>query len=212
MDQEEAIGMSFNGIAEEQQKKLQFKQNFPKLHKFEKAVIDQYVDKYTNKFVKKLGYRKASWLPLVYILVAFMIVLNIFACYARPDFLTTLVCALAILFLNDTDNVDRDMFRWVPLLQLLSIAFDCLWLFWLQELAREGVSSEGQAEAPVKSFSLTMSYVAFIFKFFVFLVLWKVSYNYLIDIKGIVDAPRVIKLQKIERMFSPNADGMLNEL
>jgi len=36
-------------------------------------------------------------------------------------------------------------------------------------------------------------------KFFIFFVLWKVSYNYLIDIKGVKDAPRIIKLQKIIR-------------
>ena len=133
-------------------------------------MIDQYVDKYTNKFVKKLGYRKASWLPLVYILIAFMIILNIFACYAKPDFLTTLVCALAILFLNDNDNIDRDMFRVVPFLQLCSIAFDIVWLFWLQQLEKEGAIEEGGAEAVVKSFSLTMSYVAFIFKVSIYFV------------------------------------------
>ena len=30
-------------------------------------------------------------------------------------------------------------------------------------------------------------------------MLWKVSYNYLIDIKGVKDAPRIIKLHKIIR-------------
>jgi len=52
-------------------------------------------------------------------------------------------------------------------------------------------------------FSLTISYVNFFFKFLVFFVLWKVSYNYLLDIKQIPDAPRIIKLQKIISEFSP---------
>ena len=30
-----------------------------------------------------------------------------------------------------------------------------------------------------------------------FFVIWKVSYNYLVDVKGITDAPRIMKLQKI---------------
>jgi hypothetical protein len=76
---------------------------------------------------------------------------------------------------------------------------------------REGQAADGGIEASVKSFSVTISYVAFIFKvstsikinlnlkfkFFVFLILWKVSFNYLLDIKGIQDAPRIIKILKI---------------
>jgi hypothetical protein len=31
-----------------------------------------------------------------------------------------------------------------------------------------------------------------------------VSYNYLLDIKGIQDAPRIIKILKIIEQFSPN--------
>ena len=44
--------MTFEGIADEQKSKKNFKRNHPNLHSFEKRVIDQYVDKYTNKFVK----------------------------------------------------------------------------------------------------------------------------------------------------------------
>lgn len=71
-------------------------------------------------------------------------------------------------------------------------------------MERESEREEGGLEQPVKSFSVTISYVAFIFKFFVFFVLWKVSYNYLLDIKGISDAPRIIRLQKIIEQFSPD--------
>ena len=40
-----------------------------------------------------------------------------------------------------------------------------------------------------------------------FFVLWKVSYNYLVDVKGIVEAPRIIKLQKIQEKFWPSNLG-----
>jgi len=135
--------------------------------------------------VKKLGYRRANWLPLVYVLIGFMFILNVFACYARPDFCTSIVCVLAILYLNDNSQVRRDDFRYLPLIQLVSIAYDFVWLFFLQDMEREGAYQEGGIEVTVKSFAVTISYVAFIFKFLVFLVLWKVSYNYLLDIKGI---------------------------
>ena len=107
-DREAEIGMTFEGIADEQKSKKEFKKKHPGLHAFEKQVIDQVVDKYTNKIVQKLGYRRANWLPLVHVLIFFMCILNVFACFSRPDFITSLVCVLAIFFLTDNDSVNRD--------------------------------------------------------------------------------------------------------
>jgi hypothetical protein len=64
----------------------------------------------------------------------------------------------------------------------------------IQDLANEGKREDGGREAVVKLFSLHVTWVAWFFKFPFFFVLWKVSYNYLIDIKEIRDAPRIIKL------------------
>jgi hypothetical protein len=60
-----------------------------------------------------------------------MLVLNVMACYAKPDFITTLVITLAIFFLNDTEEVNRDKFRMLPLVQLISIVYDIIWLFFV---------------------------------------------------------------------------------
>lgn len=38
-----------------------------------------------------------------------------------------------------------------------------------------------------------------------FFVIWKVSYNYLIDIKEVRDAPRITKLFKIMEKFADKA-------
>ena len=119
--------------------------------------------------------------------------LNCFACFYRADFCTTLVVVLAILFLNDATDVSRDKFRFLPVLQLFSIVYDFVWLFKVQDMVNEG-SEEGGLEAGVRAFSVQVSYVAFGFKWVAFFVLWKVSYNYLVDIKGIKDAPRMGKV------------------
>jgi hypothetical protein len=104
----------------------------------EKEIVDKYVNKYTNRFVQKLGYRRANWLPCIQVMLFFMIILNIMACYARPDFLTTLVCTLTIFFLNDTEDINRDKFRALPLILLISIIYDAIWLFSIQNMQREG--------------------------------------------------------------------------
>ena len=127
---------------------------YPKFHHFEKAIVDTLVDKYVNKFVKRLGYRKAEWLPCVHILLLLPFVLNVFACYARPDFITQIVIVLAVMFLSDTEQISRTKFRLLPLVLLLSIFYDFIWLFFLQDMSKEALISEGGIEANVKMFSL----------------------------------------------------------
>lgn len=184
-DREDSIGMSFEGIAQEQQYKKEFKKKYPKFHSFEKKVVDQYVDKYTNKFVQRLGYRRANWLPLVHVLITFLCILNIFACFSRPDFVTTLVCVLAIFYLNDNDDLNRDHFRFLPLLLLMSIGYDALWLFYIQNEEIESSHDEGGLEEPIKSFSLTITYVNFFFKVrkFIFnlILLFNCSFSYFLS-------------------------------
>jgi hypothetical protein len=77
---------------------------------------------------------------------------------------------------------------------LVSIIYDFVWLFFIQDLAEEGIHQERGLELPVKLFALEAAWLAWFFKFPFFFVLWKVSYNYLVDIKEIFDAPRIIKL------------------
>lgn len=201
---ESNIGMSFDFIKEEAQKRNQFKAKHPELHRIEKRIIDQTVDKYVTKVVRKMGWRRANWLGVTWTLIAFQCVTNAFTCYYRADFLTTLVNTLAILYLNDLDGLDRDHFRWLPLLQVVSIGYDLAWLLILQDLDNESQLENG-LEGSIKRFSLSLSYVQFFFKFLIFFVLWKVSYNYLVDIRQCPDAPRIQKILKIRQEFAPDA-------
>ena len=155
--------MTFEEIETEARDKESFKKNHPILHKFEKNVIDQGVDKYSNQFVQKLGYRKANWLPCVWILMGVLFIMNAIACYARPDFLTQLTIVLAIFFLSNPDMVKRNHFRALPVLLLISMIYDAIYLFGVQEVQNEG-RAEGNIEAPVKAFAIEMAFVAFCYK------------------------------------------------
>jgi hypothetical protein len=85
----------------------------------------------------------------------------------------------------------------LPLLLLLSIVYDFVWLLFIQDLKGEGQREHGGIEKEVKKTALYITYVEFIYKVPFFFVLWKVSYNYLADVKEIKEAPRIIKLLKI---------------
>lgn len=154
IQREKGIGMTFDSIDQEQAEKVKFKKKYRKFHDFEKKVVDQYVDHYANKAVRKLGYRRANWLPLVQVLITIMCILNVFACVARPDFLTGIVCVLAIFYLSDNEDINRDKFRLLPLLQLFSIIYDFIWLFFIQNMVEEGEKTEKGLERSVKAFSV----------------------------------------------------------
>ena len=195
--------MSREEIQSEYDAKKSFKNANPKFHAFEKQVVDGAVDYHANRIAHKIGLRRANWNSLLKILIGIMTIMNIMACYARPDFLTQLVCVVSLLFLSESENINRDKFRILPLLLLLSIIYDFVWLFFIQDLKGEGQREHGGIENSVKKFSLHVTYIEFIYKVPFFFVLWKVSYNYLADIKEIKDAPRIIKLLKIIDQFKP---------
>lgn len=78
-----------------------------------------------------------------------LMVLNAFACYARPDFLTQMVCVLALYFLT-VEGIDQSLFRMLPVAILVSIIYDVLYLFYIQTLADEGKDADGGREHQIK--------------------------------------------------------------
>lgn len=90
---------------------------------------------------------------------------------------------LSVYFLSENDEVDRTKFRVLPIAVLISFFYDIIYLTCLQNLSREGARIEGGMEHRVKTFALYLSYITFAFKPVVFLVIWKVSYNFLTDIR-----------------------------
>lgn len=135
---------------------------------------------------------------------------NAFAGYARPDFLTQISCVLAVFYLQENDNIDRTKFRLLPIAILISFFYDIIFLAFLQNITSEALRVEGGMEANVKMFALYLSYITVVFKPFVFLILWKVSYSYLTDIKQVHEAPRVMKLLKILREYGPKDNYLSN--
>lgn len=130
-EREHKIGMSFDEIRKEQDDKRKFKSKYRTLHNLEKAIVNTYVDRYTNKVVQKMGYRRAVWKPCALIMIGIMYILNILACYARPDFITGIVCLLSVFFLTENDNINRDTFRYLPLLLFVSLIYDAIYLFYI---------------------------------------------------------------------------------
>ena len=172
----------------------------------EKHIINNEVDYHSTRLFHKLGFRKPNWVLFLKVLIGILMVLNAASSFARPDFVTLVVIVLSLHYLSDAENINRDQFRLLPLLLFISIIYDFLWLFFIQDLRGEGEREHGGIEKHVKIFSLRVTYIEFIYKFPFLLVLWKVSYNYLLDIRQVKEAPRIAKLIKIINMVQPKDD------
>lgn len=142
-------------------------------------MLDKKVEENTNKMMRNMGYKKTNWLGFTKVLMMILFVLNAFACYARPDFLTQIVCVLSVFYLTANENVNKTKFRVLPIAILISFIYDLIYLIFIQNLAQQGARVEGGMENGVKNFALKLSIITFFFKPVVFFVLWKVSYNYL---------------------------------
>ena len=62
-------------------------------------------------------------------MVGIMLILNMLASFDRADCVTTVCGILAIFFLNDNSEVNREKFRYLPVCILVSIIYDIVWLF-----------------------------------------------------------------------------------
>ena len=74
---------------------------------------------------------RVKWMPCVNVSLGILLILNCASCFDRADYVTTLAAILSIYFLNDTSDINRDTFRYVPILMLVALIYDVIWLFLL---------------------------------------------------------------------------------
>lgn len=182
-DRENKIGITMEDIARDKNTSKEFKEQYPGLHKFEKEYVNPQVKVASDKVNELFNRRGTNWVKCLHVLISITLILNVFACWARPDFITSLVVALAVFFLNDTTVISKDQFRFVPLLMFVSIVYDFFWLFFVQDYEKEGERLDGGIEASVKRFTIYISWIHFFFKIATFFVVWRVSVNYLVDLR-----------------------------
>jgi len=144
-EREETVGLSFAEIYVEKQDANQFKKNNPRIYNFEKKILNDWVGKASDNFVKRLGYRKTQWIPCIRVLLLVQFILNVMSCYARPDFITQLVIVMTLFYTSEFSNINGKKFRLLPVAILLSMVYDYVWLFHIQQLDKEA-SAEGNME------------------------------------------------------------------
>lgn len=93
--------------------------------------MDKVVGQNVDNAVKKVGFMRVKWMPCVNLSLGLMLFLNCTSCFDRADYVTTLAGILAIYFLNDTSDIDRRTFRYVPIAFLVAIIYDIIYLFLL---------------------------------------------------------------------------------
>jgi hypothetical protein len=78
------------------EKHEEYKRKYHTLYHLEKKIVTKIDEVAMSIF----GIKQDSWLFITKSLLYVLFVLNAFACYARPDFLTQMVIVLSLYFLN----------------------------------------------------------------------------------------------------------------
>lgn len=96
--------------------------------------------------------------------------------------MTITVCALAFFALTFPYTVRRSQFRMLVAMVFLSIGQDLLWFALNRD--EDDDEDDGGVERSVKAFSRKMSYLSFIWRLGLALVLWKASLDFISIVKG----------------------------
>lgn len=152
-----------------------------KYHNVEKEYEEE-LDKLAKNLALKMGYRSVPWLGATYVFLTVQLVLAMLTQMHRKDMITITVCAIGFYMLSFPENTRRYQFRMLVGLIFISIIQDAFWFVLNKDT--EDDEDDGGMERGVKSFSRTMSFVSFAWRFLLAMVLWKDSLDFVSIIKA----------------------------
>lgn len=117
------------------------------------------------------------------------------------------MCALGFYMLAYSETTRRKQFRMLVLLIGVSIVQDLLWFVLNRDT--EDDEDDGGLERGIKSFSRTMSYISFIWRILLAIVLWKISLDFVRVVKKKnVDGDAVGLEQRVEMIINAHRTEM----
>ena len=116
------------------------------------------------------------------------------------------VCTLGFYFLSYPEHVRRSQFRMLVLLIVVSLVYDLLWLLVNRDV--EDDEDDGGRERKIKQFSRNLSYVSFVWRVLLAIVLWKISLDFVRLVKKKNILSETISLeQQVEEIKIKHARG-----
>ena len=108
-----------------------------------------------------------------------------FVHFYKADFVNITICCVAIHLLIFAEPNGEKYWRWLVFGIILTLGYDLIWFYERNDDYSGDMDKEdGGVQSKVRSFSLKMAYVSFIYKILMCFVYWKAS----IDYAAILDA------------------------
>lgn len=128
-----------------------------------------------------MGYRSVPWLGATWFFLYVQFILAMLTQIHRKDMITISVCAIGFYMLSYAEHTRRSQFRLLVGFIFCSIVQDAFWFVMNRDT--EDDEDDGGLERGVKSFSRTLSFVSFFWRFLLAAVLWKDSLDFVAIIK-----------------------------
>ena len=110
--------------------------------------------------------------------VYIFLVLVLLQMLKRPCFLSLTAIALALYVLEYPENIQRNTFRQLVVLLVLSWGYDFMQLFFIDASASDEDEEDGGNEYKLRRFTRLLTYITLLFKVIVVLVFWKDSLDF----------------------------------
>ena len=112
------------------------KEQDEKLKKHEAKVIEG-IEVISNNIAQRLGFSHVPWFTLTQIVLGVYTVLTCFVLFFRTDFINLTVCTAATYMILNTDQIKKWTFRALVFGIFLSLAFDLVWFFFIQDFSSD---------------------------------------------------------------------------
>ena len=157
-----------------------------KFHELSEVTTEEvHYSRTVDKYIERQGYHQIQWAKCTFWMTIIFLIITMLVHFYKADFVNITICCVAIYLLTFADPDGEKYWRWMVFGIVLTLGYDLLW-FWEREDDYSGDmdKEDGGVQSNVRSLSLKMAWVSFLYKILMCFVYWKSS----IDYAAILDA------------------------
>ena len=131
-----------------------------------------------EEFLLKNGFKVPRWARATFIMTFLFLIVTLLIHFYKADFVNLTVCTVAIHLLQNAKDVQPRQFRYLVAGTILSFVYDVLWMILRGFDMASDNDDEGNVEANLRRFSLTMVWVGLVCKGIMTFVFWMASLRF----------------------------------
>lgn len=120
-----------------------------------------------------MGMRNTRWARLTIIMFGLWTILTGICCFQKPDFLNLTIGMMGLFIMLDPQQLKASYLRLLIFSLPVTQINDLVWIYW-----KSSEYWNNRTEGGLTQVILVLIWMMFVFKFFLFVIMWKASLNF----------------------------------